>query len=159
MRAIVARLIEAHPAAPRYRSQLADCTRRVGLVLQASGRAADAIAHYRQSLAELERLEKPTPIDLYDMACCRSLISGAASEPGSGLTAAEGRAEAERAVAGVRRALDAGYTESLLDSQRRPRPQADPVAPRLPAPHDGPGFPARPVCQHRLTLPGLPRRP
>jgi eukaryotic-like serine/threonine-protein kinase len=111
MRATVARLIEAHPAAPRYRSQLADCVRRVGVTLQASGRADDAIAHYRQSLADLERLEKPTPIDLYDIACCRSLISGAASEPGSGLTAAEGQAEAERAVAGVRRALDAGYAE------------------------------------------------
>ena len=110
MRATVARLIEAHPAAPRYRSQLADGIRRVGTVLQAAGRTADAIAHYRQSLAELERLETPTPTDIYDMACCRSLISGAASEPGSGMTTAEGRAEAERAVVGVRRAFDAGYS-------------------------------------------------
>ena len=80
-------------------------------MLQDSGRAADAIVLYRQSIAELERLEKPTPLKLYDAACCRSLIAGAATEPGSGLTAAEGRAEAERAVEGVRRAIDAGYTE------------------------------------------------
>ena len=86
------------------RAQVSEPTCRLystlGITLQASGRAADAIAHYRQSIADLERLEKPTPIDLYDMACCRSLISGARSEPGSGLTAAEGQAEAERAVAG-----------------------------------------------------------
>ena len=54
---------------------------------------------------------KPTPLGLYDAACCRSLIAGAAREAGSGLTAAEGRAEAEQAVEGVRRAIDAGYTE------------------------------------------------
>jgi hypothetical protein len=89
---------------------LADSIRRVGITLQASGRAADAIAHYRQSLADLERLEKPTPIDLYDIACCRSLISGAASEPGSGLTDAQGQAEAQRAVARVRSAFEAGDT-------------------------------------------------
>ena len=110
MGTIVARLIEAHPGAAKYRSQHADWTRRIGIMLQASGRPADAIAHFRQSLAELERLEKPTLGDLYNIACCRSLISGAASVPGSGLTAAEGQAEAERAVAGVHRVLDAGYT-------------------------------------------------
>jgi eukaryotic-like serine/threonine-protein kinase len=77
--------------------------------LQSTGRPREAIARYRQSIAELERIEKPSPIDLYDVACCRSLISGAAGEPGSGLTDAEGRAEAEQAVAGVRRACDAGY--------------------------------------------------
>jgi eukaryotic-like serine/threonine-protein kinase len=38
------------------------------------------------------------------------LLSGVAAEAGSGLTAAEGRAEAERAIAGVRRAFDAGYS-------------------------------------------------
>ena len=81
MRATVAKLVEAHPSRPSYRSPLADCIRRHGSALQAAGRAADAIAHYRQSLAELERLEKPTPVDLYDMACCRSLIAGAARSP------------------------------------------------------------------------------
>ena len=49
--------------------------------MQASGRPADAIAYYRRSIAELERLEKPTPVDIYDMACCRSLIAGAARRP------------------------------------------------------------------------------
>ena len=103
-------------------------TRRLGTALQAAGRAADAIAHYRRSLAELERLERPTPVDIYDMACCRSLISGAASEAGSGLTAAEGQAEAERAVAGVRRALDAGY--SNLTWIRTGDPDLEPIRSR-----------------------------
>jgi tetratricopeptide (TPR) repeat protein len=102
-------LIRANPSVPEYRSRNADAVRRIGVVLRASGRPGDAISHYRQSLAELERIQKPTPTDLYDMACCCSLISGAATDAGSGMTAAEGRAEAERAVAGVRRAVAAGY--------------------------------------------------
>ena len=62
------------------------------------------------------------------MACCRSLIAGAASEAGSGLSAAEGRAEAERAVAGVRRAVNAGYTELILI--RRDDPDLKPIRSR-----------------------------
>ena len=64
----------------------------------------------------------------YDDACCRSLISGAASEPCSGLTAAEGQAEAERAVAGVRRACDAGYAN--LPWIRRGDPDLAPIRSR-----------------------------
>jgi eukaryotic-like serine/threonine-protein kinase len=45
------------------------------------------------------------------MACCRSLIAGAAAEPGSGLTAEEGKFEGGRAVADVRRAIEAGITD------------------------------------------------
>ena len=96
--------------------------------MQAAGRPADAIAYYRQSIAGLETLEKPTPVDIYDMACCRSLIAGAALEPGSGLTAAEGQAEAERAVTDVRRAVDGGYTE--FKWIRQGDPDLKPIRPR-----------------------------
>ena len=88
----------------------ADSLRRIGTTFQASGRPADAVAHYRQSIAILEGLKKPRALDFYDMACCHSLISAAAAQPGSGMSAAEGAAEAELAVAGVRKAIDAGYS-------------------------------------------------
>jgi serine/threonine protein kinase len=109
MRTTIDRNVIAHPSVPGYRSRLADCIRRIGTVLQSTGRPGEAIARYRESIAELERIEKPSAIDVYDVACCRSLISGVAGETGSGLTAAEGRSEAEQAVAGVRRASYAGY--------------------------------------------------
>jgi tetratricopeptide (TPR) repeat protein len=128
MLATVSRLAEAHPAHPTYRSRWADGTRRLGTVLLAEGRPAKAIVHFGQSLAELDRLEKPTPVDFYDMACCRSLISQAASEAGSGLTAAQGVAEAERAVAGLRRAFDAGY--SNLTWARKGDPDLKPIRSR-----------------------------
>jgi hypothetical protein len=97
-------------------------------MLQGTGRAAEAIGDYRRSIAELERIKTPTPIDIYDMACCRSLISGAASAAGSGLTTAEGQAEAEKAVAGVRRSLDAGY--SNLAWIRKVDPDLTPIRSR-----------------------------
>jgi serine/threonine-protein kinase len=99
----------ADPSDSSARSRWADSLRRIGTTLQASGRPVDAIAHYRSSLTVLEGLTAPTPTDVYDTACCHSLLAGAAPEPGSGLTPADARAEAKRAVAGVREAFARGY--------------------------------------------------
>jgi eukaryotic-like serine/threonine-protein kinase len=126
--AILTGLAGAFPSLPSYRTDMIEGNMRLGAVMQAAGRTADAIVQYRRSLAELERLEKPRPVEFYDMACCRALLSGAAAEPGSGLTAAEARAEAERAVAGVRRALDAGYRE--IDWIRTGDPDLKPIRSR-----------------------------
>jgi eukaryotic-like serine/threonine-protein kinase len=103
------RASEADPSDASARALLADATRRLGTALQAAGRPADAIDRYRRSLALLGAIERPTGVNIYDMACCRSLVAGASELPGAGLTAAEGRAEAARAVALVRRAFEAGY--------------------------------------------------
>jgi serine/threonine-protein kinase len=111
VRLIQQKAAEIDPSDFPARSRWADALRRIGTTLQASGRPAHAISHYRQSLAILEGLKGPTPTDVYDMACCHSLIAGAAPEPGSGLTPADGRAEAERAVAGVREAFARGYSD------------------------------------------------
>jgi tetratricopeptide (TPR) repeat protein len=101
---------EADPSDSPARSRWADALRRVGTTLQASGRPIDAIAHYRRSLTVLEGLKSATPTDVYDTACCHSLLAGAAPEPGSGLTPAGAQAEAKRAVAGVREAFARGYS-------------------------------------------------
>jgi serine/threonine-protein kinase len=90
-------------------SFVADSYRRIGTTLVASRRPADAVACYRRSLAILKELKQPRALDRYDEACCHSLIAGAARHAGSGLSAREGQAEAELAVAGVRKAFEAGY--------------------------------------------------
>jgi eukaryotic-like serine/threonine-protein kinase len=87
----------------------ADSVRRIGTTLQASGRPADAVAYYRRSIAILEGLKKPRALDIYDAACCHSLISGVATQARSGLSADESSVEAARAVAGIRQAFEAGY--------------------------------------------------
>jgi eukaryotic-like serine/threonine-protein kinase len=86
------------------------------------------VTYYRRSLALLERLKRPTAANLYDVACCHSLISALATQPGSGLSPEEGLAEAEYAVAGVRRAFDAGFEE--LDWVRTGDPDLKPIRSR-----------------------------
>ena len=48
-------------------------------------------------------------MQIYDTACCESLLSGVASEAGSGLAAADGEAEAAKAIDCLRRAFAAGW--------------------------------------------------
>jgi hypothetical protein len=59
----------------------------------------------------MERIPVLTTMQRYDLACCQALLAGVAAEPGSGVTAAEGRAEAERAMATLRRAVAGGYRD------------------------------------------------
>jgi eukaryotic-like serine/threonine-protein kinase len=107
--AIRKRRVEADPTDGPSIVLLADSFRRIGTTFQASGQPADAVAYYRRSIAMLESLKKSRAQDLYDAACCHSLISGAATAAGSGLSAEAGLAEAERAVAGVRQSFKAGF--------------------------------------------------
>ena len=81
--AIRKRRVETDPSDEPSIAFVADSFRRIGTALQASGRPADAVAHYRRSIAILEGLKRPRALDLYDAACCRCLISAAAAEPGS----------------------------------------------------------------------------
>jgi serine/threonine-protein kinase len=88
---------------------LADTLRRRGIAMQKCGRPAEAVQNLRQSIALLQALTEPTPYDYYCLARSHSLLSGVAAEAGSGLTAADGRAEADHAVASLQRAFAAGW--------------------------------------------------
>ena len=46
---------------------------------------------------------------VYRLACNQSLLSGVAADVGSGLTAKSGRAEADKAMETLRRAVAAGF--------------------------------------------------
>jgi tetratricopeptide (TPR) repeat protein len=125
VRLVQQKAAEADPADFPARSRWADALRRIGTTFQASGQSAEAIAHYRRSMAILEALTSPTPVDRYDVACCHSLIAGAAAEPSSGLTPTDARAEAELAVAGVREAFARGYGN--IEWVRRGDPDLKPI--------------------------------
>ena len=88
---------------------LADGLRRRGITLQKCGRPAEAVSAFRESISVLEGLASPTSGDIYDLACAQSLLSGIASDAGSGLTAADGQAEADQAMNSLRRAVAAGW--------------------------------------------------
>jgi eukaryotic-like serine/threonine-protein kinase len=88
---------------------LADSVRRHGIVLQKCGRPAQAVSAYREAIAVGEGLASPSPWDIYCLACSQSLLSGVAIDAGSGLTAAVGQVEADKAILSLHRAVAAGW--------------------------------------------------
>ena len=85
--------------------------RHRGITLQKCGRPAEAVVAFRESIGLLEGLARPTSGNIYDLACSQSLLSGVASDAGSGLTATLGGAEADRAMNSLRRAIAAGWKD------------------------------------------------
>jgi serine/threonine-protein kinase len=104
-------MVEADPSNASSRTSLANTLRHRGIAMQRCGRPADAVADFRQSIAILQGQKEPSPGDDYNMACAQSLLSGVAREAGSGLTAAEGRAAADAAMAALHRAVAAGWRD------------------------------------------------
>ena len=60
----------------------------------------------------MERLPRLTADNLYDLACYQALLSGVLQRPGSGSSAAEGQAAADRAMNRLRESVAAGFRDS-----------------------------------------------
>jgi tetratricopeptide (TPR) repeat protein len=124
--AIQRKRARANPSALDFQRDLADTIRRRGYALRKANRLVEAVAAYRESIKILEGLSQHVGDDLYNMACGQALLSQIAPETGSGLTMADARAEGERAMATLRRAIAAGYRDvanmrqdSDIDSLRK----------------------------------------
>jgi serine/threonine-protein kinase len=124
-RAVRQALADANPSVTTYRSELADSLARVGVLRQREGQPSEAVALFRQAVAILERLPTLTPDDHYGLACYHALLAGVSAAAGSGLSAVEGRAEADQAMDVLRRAVAVGYrdvaelrTDTDLDALR-----------------------------------------
>jgi serine/threonine-protein kinase len=119
---------------------LGQAFRELGRAASASGWNAEAVAAYRRAVSIRRRLAR-LPIHFYLLACDQSLLAGAASRPGSGVSAEQARAEADVAVADLRKSIEAGYREFAsmradadLDPIRgRPDVQALLLSPSVPA--------------------------
>jgi serine/threonine-protein kinase len=108
-------LIEANPSVTEYRSDLAVTLDNLGVLQREAGQFSQATASFRRAIALLEGLPSRTPEDDYNLACYHSGLAGVAGLPGSGITAAEGRAESDHAMADLRRAAATGFrTPSLM---------------------------------------------
>ena len=90
------------------------------------GRLFEAAASFRRAVAILEGLPALPPFNQYNLACCHALLAGVATEVGSGQTATEGRAAADKAMDALRRAVAGGYlnitgfpTNTDLDALRQ----------------------------------------
>src|SRR5262249_28689234 len=104
-------LMSAYPTRAAYRPFLATITRSRGGALQKLGRPSEAAAAYRESLELLQGLSKPSPGQIYDLACCYALLHGVAPEKGSGLSPSDGVASGAHAVEALHRAIGAGYRD------------------------------------------------
>ena len=122
--AIHRKMLETDPSQQHY---LADGVKRHGIVLQKCGRTTQAVSAFREAITLLEGLASPTPGNIYDLACSQSLLSGVAADAGSGLTAADGQAEADKAMKSLRRAIAAGWHRP---GPHASRPDLDPIRSR-----------------------------
>jgi tetratricopeptide (TPR) repeat protein len=102
-------LIAANPSVTGYRSDLASTLVIIGVIRREEGRFSEAAACFRRAIALLDGLPSRTPEDQYNLACYHSRLAGVAGRPGSGLSAAEGRAESDRAMDHLRRAAATGF--------------------------------------------------
>jgi serine/threonine-protein kinase len=107
-RAIRQKLADANPTVSLFQRELANSCSHSGILQRRDGQPADAVASFRQAIAMLERIPTRSPVDHYGLACYHALLAGVATEAGSGLTAAEGRNAADRAMAALRQAIAGG---------------------------------------------------
>jgi eukaryotic-like serine/threonine-protein kinase len=118
-------LIQELPQIPDYRGGLAATCLRTGQVQCDARDLAAAAATWRRAIALYEGLKSPYDEQIFFRACCHAGLSELGNRPGSGVSAEEGRAETDRAVSWLRKAVTAGYSnpdafriESALDPLR-----------------------------------------
>jgi serine/threonine protein kinase len=123
--AIRQRLSDAQPAVIWMREDLADSLSALGTVQRRAGQPSEAVASFRRAIALVERLPTLSVRNHYNLGRYQALLAGLATESGSGLTAEEGVAAAERSMAALRQAVAAGYgnvaqlrTDASLDTLR-----------------------------------------
>jgi tetratricopeptide (TPR) repeat protein len=107
--AIMQKLADANPTVAPWRSQLALNLVFIGSLKKKAGRSAETVASLRRAVSIWETQSSRTPVDLYNLACSHAILAALASEPGSGMTAADRRDEADRAMGWLREAISAGY--------------------------------------------------
>ncbi len=122
---VTRKLVDDNPTVPEFRIRLVHLLERNGKAQQREGKISQAEASFRAAAAAMEGLRPFTAATLYDLACDQAMLAADAAKSGSGLAAAEGRADADRAMDTLRRAVAAGYrnlanmrTDADLDALR-----------------------------------------
>ena len=89
-----------------HRYVLACLLRRRGLMLRDLGKPVGAAADVRRAVQLCEALPPRSHWDLIETACCHAALAGLMGRTASGVSAAQGEAEAAHAIAWLRRAVD-----------------------------------------------------
>ena len=126
--ATIERVITAQPAfAAQLQIYLVFGLKGVGATQQSADKAAEAVASWRRAIASDERIRTTSDETLYILAGCHALLGGIAGAAGSGVSATQGAAALDTAMAVLRRAVDAGYRNLLW---MRRDPDLDPLRAR-----------------------------
>ncbi len=98
----------ARPQGDDFNSQyaLAISLLRLARMRTSSGRMAEAVALLREAIAIYDQLHPQDSDNLVQLAQAQSILARVAGQPGAGVSTAEGRAEADKAMATLRRATD-----------------------------------------------------
>ena len=117
--------MQAHPETPWYRAGLGETYLRLGQVRSDQKNLAGASSAWKSACAHYDGNKSLNPQHTFFLACCHAGLAGIAGRPGSGVSAAEGADQAEKAMAVLRQAVTMGYrnpyayrTESALDPLR-----------------------------------------
>jgi serine/threonine-protein kinase len=115
--AIMKALVAVSPGSDDFQNELAISLSMIADVHLAAGRIADAVAIYKTGLATLEGL--PQSLDVvYNLACLHALLARVIPRPGSGLSVADARTEADRAMTLLRSAVALGLGGASLRADR-----------------------------------------
>ncbi len=106
------KMLKANPNDPENNDRRVELLTFQGDLAHENKQAAAAVKFFRRSVKARERVSAPTPEQLYDLACTRAKLAGAAADSGSGLSPAEARAEADQAMAVLRRSVAAGFNSA-----------------------------------------------
>jgi hypothetical protein len=114
------------PGNAEFRGMVGVASIKVGLAERDAGRWAEAATALREGISIQDRKPPSGPVRRYDLACNHALLSDLAGRPGSGVSPAEGRIEADRAMRWLRDAVASGFrdqahmrTDTDLDPLRR----------------------------------------
>jgi tetratricopeptide (TPR) repeat protein len=124
--ALMEQLVNENPAQTEFRSQFASMLCGRGLFRRDLRDPAGATADVRRALSLLEGVPSGSGEKWFETACCHAVLAGLAGQAGSSVSAAEGKAESDQALASLRKAVDAGYRAaadfrmySALDALRK----------------------------------------
>jgi tetratricopeptide (TPR) repeat protein len=124
-------LFRTDPAVTAHGHMLAGFTLQglsgLGAVQLRDGHKAEAVSSWRRAIAESDRLRPSEAESLYHLARCHAQLGGVAGASGSGVSAAEGPSELDRAMEILHRSIAAGLHS--FDSMRLD-PDLDALRPR-----------------------------
>jgi tetratricopeptide (TPR) repeat protein len=108
------RLAQEHPGIPEFQSDLSVSYLGLGRLRKASGQSAEAIDAWRKAERCIESRTAPSPYDLYNLACVRSLSSELIGADSSGQARGDDSQRkklTDRAIDALRRAVAAGFSD------------------------------------------------